>query len=144
MSKAVKAPASEKVVVDKKKVTKDEEATTFTCFFDLTSCTDFIEPKKLVTYFKQTIKMSGKAGNTKGISVTIVDGKKVTITTQKEGLCKKYMKYLMKKYLKKNNLREWLRVVSDKNEGFVLKFYNVQNDEEEEKEEPTAQAEDKQ
>ncbi len=132
MSKTIKAPAANKVVVEKKKVAKTEEKT-FSCTIDLTNCTDFIEPKKLVTFFRQTIKVDGKAGNTKGIEVKAAD-KKVTITTSSAKLCKRYMKYLMKKFLKKNNLREWLRVVSDKKDGYELKFFNVQNEDEEEPE----------
>ncbi|EDR28603.1 60S ribosomal protein L22, putative [Entamoeba dispar SAW760] len=137
MSKTIKAPAANKVLVEKKKINKTEEKT-FSCTIDLTNCTDFIEPKKLVTFFRQTIKVQGRAGNTKGIEVKVAD-KKVTITTSSAKLCKRYMKYLMKKYLKKNNLREWLRVVSDKKDGFELKFFNVQNDEEEVAEETNAQ-----
>ena len=94
---------------------------------------DFIEPKKLVTFLRQTIKVNDKAGNTKGIEIKVVD-KKVTVATATAKITKRYVKYLIKKFLKKNNLREWLRVVSDKKEGFELKFFNVQNDEEEEAE----------
>ena len=126
MSKQIRAPVK-KV---EKKIAKEEE-TVFKCSIDLENCQDFIEAKKLVTFLRQTIKVNDKAGNTKGIEIKIVD-KKVTISTSSAKLCKRYIKYLVKKFLKKNNLREWLRVVSDKKDGFELKFFNVQNDEEEE------------
>ena len=128
MSKQIRAPATNKVV-EKKKIAKEEE-TEFRCTVDLTNCQDFIEPKKLVTFLRQTLKVNDKAGNTKGIEIKVVD-KKVTVATSTAKITKRYVKYLIKKFLKKNNLREWLRVVSDKKEGFELKFYNVQNDEEE-------------
>ena len=129
MSKAIRAPAANKIV-EKKKIAKEEESAEFRCTVDLTNCQDFIEPKKLVTFLRQTIKVNDKAGNTKGIEIKVAD-KKVTVATSTAKITKRYVKYLIKKFLKKNNLREWLRVVSDKKEGFELKFYNVQNDEEE-------------
>ena len=131
MSKQIKAPAANKIQAEKKKIVKEEEQTEFRCTIDLTNCTDFIEPKKLVAFLRQRIKVNGKAGNTKGIEVKVQD-KIVSVTTSTASLCKRYIKYLIKKFLKKNNLREWLRVVSDKKEGFELKFFNMQNDEEEE------------
>jgi large subunit ribosomal protein L22e len=40
-----------------------------------------------------------------------------------------------KKYLKKQQLRDWLRVVSTAKGVYELRFYNVMNDEQEEEEE---------
>jgi large subunit ribosomal protein L22e len=40
-----------------------------------------------------------------------------------------------KKYLKKQQLRDWLRVVSTSKGVYELRFYNVVNDEGEEEEE---------
>ena len=47
MSKAIRAPAANKIV-EKKKIAKEEESAEFRCTVDLTNCQDFIEPKKLV------------------------------------------------------------------------------------------------
>lgn len=43
--------------------------------------------------------------------------------------------YRTKKYLKKQQLRDWLRVVSTSKGVYELRFYNVVNDEAEEEEE---------
>lgn len=43
--------------------------------------------------------------------------------------------YSTKKYLKKQQLRDWLRVVSTSKGVYELRFYNVHNDEAEEDEE---------
>ncbi|KAJ1496830.1 hypothetical protein HMI55_005820 [Coelomomyces lativittatus] len=38
---------------------------------------------------------------------------------------KRYYKYLTKKFLKKVNLRDWLRVVATDKQSFELKYFNV-------------------
>uniref|UniRef100_A0AAV2M714 Large ribosomal subunit protein eL22 n=1 Tax=Knipowitschia caucasica TaxID=637954 RepID=A0AAV2M714_KNICA len=45
-----------------------------------------------------------------------------------------YLKYLTKKYLKKNNLRDWLRVVANTKESYELRYFQINQDEEEEEE----------
>lgn len=47
----------------------------------------------------------------------------------------RYLKYLTKKYLKKNNLRDWLRVVANSKESYELRYFQINQDEEEEEEE---------
>lgn len=49
---------------------------------------------------------------------------KINITTTIP-FSKRYLKYLTKKYLKRSQLRDWLRVVATPSGGFVVKFYNV-------------------
>ncbi|KAG2459093.1 RL22 protein, partial [Polypterus senegalus] len=46
-----------------------------------------------------------------------------------------YLKYLTKKYLKKNNLRDWLRVVANSKESYELRYFQINQDEEEEEDE---------
>lgn len=48
---------------------------------------------------------------------------------------RRYLKYLTKKYLKKNNLRDWLRVVANSKESYELRYFQINQDEEEEEEE---------
>ena len=47
----------------------------------------------------------------------------------------RYLKYLTKKYLKKNNLRDWLRVVANTKESYELRYFQINQDEEEEEDE---------
>lgn len=51
------------------------------------------------------------------------------------GLKRWYLKYLTKKYLKKNNLRDWLRVVANSKESYELRYFQINQDEEEEEDE---------
>jgi large subunit ribosomal protein L22e len=43
---------------------------------------------------------------------------------------KRYLKYLTKKFLKKNKLRDWLRVIANSKESYELRYFNIDQDEE--------------
>jgi large subunit ribosomal protein L22e len=42
---------------------------------------------------------------------------------------KRYLKYLTKKYLKKQDLKEYLRVVSTNKNQYELRYFNIQSEE---------------
>lgn len=46
----------------------------------------------------------------------------------------RYLKYLTKKYLKKNNVRDWLRVIASNKDQSVyeLRYFNIAENETEE------------
>ena len=48
----------------------------------------------------------------------------------------RYLKYLTKKYLKKNNLRDWLRVVAPPSlkDTYELRYFQINNDEDDDDE----------
>lgn len=76
-------------------------------------------------FLNDRVKIDGRTGNL-GETVKISregEGKIIVIAhTQFSG---RYLKYLTKKFLKKHQLREWLRVVSTSKGVYTLKFYNV-------------------
>lgn len=41
---------------------------------------------------------------------------------------------MTKKYLKKNNLRDWLRVVANGKDSYELRYFQINNEEEDEAE----------
>ena len=45
---------------------------------------------------------------------------------------KRYLKYLSKKYLKKENLRDFLRVVAPSKTSYEMRYFNINEDAEEE------------
>ena len=47
----------------------------------------------------------------------------------------RYLKYLTKKYLKKNNLRDWLRVVASDKDTYDLRYFQINQEEEDEEDE---------
>lgn len=91
------------------------------------------DPASYAKYLIDHIKVDGAVGNL-GNDVTVEeDGSVVTIvsTTKFSG---KYLKYLTKKYLKKNQLRDWIRFVSYKTNQYKLAFYQVTPEDEEDEE----------
>merc|ERR1712156_378973 len=73
-------------------------------------------------FLQERIKVNGKTNNF---------GNNVSINSDVP-FSKRYLKYLTKKYLKKNNLRDWLRVVADKKDSYELRYFQINNEEEEE------------
>merc|ERR1739840_79777 len=92
------------------------------------NCADF------ETYLNERVKVGGKTGNF-GKDVTLGREKNKVVLTSAIPFSKRYLKYLTKKYLKKNNLRDWLRVVAATKDSYELRYFQINNDEEEEEDE---------
>ena len=86
-------------------------------------------------FFQERIKVNGKAGNLGGGVVTIERSKSKITVTSEVPFSQRYLKYLTKKYLKKNNLRDWLRIVANSKESQGLSYFQINQDEEEEEDE---------
>ena len=100
--------------------------------------------KQFEKYLHDTIKVEGKTSNFgELIKITLQKNRLVIDATnftplytnpkaQKSGtspkfsVSKKALKFYTKKYLKKANLRDHLRLVSEGKNGFVLKYYNAE------------------
>lgn len=80
-------------------------------------------------FLQERIKVNGKAGNLGGGVVTIERSKSKITVTSEVPFSKRYLKYLTKKYLKKNNLRDWLRVVANSKESYELRYFQINQDE---------------
>uniref|UniRef100_A0A4W6E7B0 Large ribosomal subunit protein eL22 n=1 Tax=Lates calcarifer TaxID=8187 RepID=A0A4W6E7B0_LATCA len=86
-------------------------------------------------FLQERIKVNGKAGNLGGGVVSIERNKSKITVSSEVPFSKRYLKYLTKKYLKKNNLRDWLRVVANTKESYELRYFQINQDEEEEEDE---------
>ncbi|XP_069753708.1 ribosomal protein eL22-like 1 isoform X2 [Narcine bancroftii] len=75
-------------------------------------------------FLREKVKVRGKAGNLGGIVQIERLQNKIIITSAKQ-FSKRYLKYLTKKYLKKNNLRDWLRVVASDKESYELRYFQI-------------------
>nr|XP_060612519.1 large ribosomal subunit protein eL22-like [Anolis sagrei ordinatus] len=84
-------------------------------------------------FLQEHIKINGKTGNLGGGVVTIERSKSKITVTSKVPFSKRYLKYLTKKYLK-NNLRDWLRMVANSKESYELRYFQINQDKEEEEE----------
>merc|ERR1712183_904447 len=90
-----------------------------------------ITPGDLEKFFKERIKVEGKTGNL-GEKVTISREKSKINVTAEAPFSKRYLKYLSKKYLKKQQLRDFLRVVAPSKTSYELRYFNINEDNEEE------------
>ncbi|KAI9141233.1 putative 60S ribosomal protein L22 [Paraphysoderma sedebokerense] len=87
-------------------------------------------------YLHDRIKVNGRTNNLGEVVVITRDGdSKVTVTATGVGFPKRYLKYLTKRFLKKYQLRDWLRVISVTKDTYTLKYFNVNQDNEEEEDE---------
>ena len=84
-------------------------------------------------FLSQKIKVEGKTGNL-GSSVTVSKNKDEVVVETKIDFSKRYLKYLTKKYLKKQQMREYLRVVATSKDTYELRYLQVENDAAEEAE----------
>ncbi|WP_411016751.1 eL22 family ribosomal protein, partial [Salmonella sp. s51944] len=85
-------------------------------------------------FLHDRIKVDGKTKNF-GTHLSIERKKsKLTVTADFE-FSKRYLKYLTKKYLKKNNLRDWLRVVASDKETYELRYFQINQESDESDEE---------
>lgn len=92
------------------------------------------------TYLKNKIKINGKVGNFAGgkgsqhvVTLGKEKGTKVVLNSE-IAFSKRYLKYLTKKYLKKNNLRDWLRVVASGKDSYELRYFQINSQEDDDEE----------
>merc|ERR1712002_1333811 len=112
-----------------KKAAKKKSALTFNI-----DCTHPVEDgimkvDDLKDFLHRRIKVEGKLNNLEQVSLEAAKNK-VTIISERH-FSKRYLKYLTKKYLKKNNLRDWLRVVASSHTDYELRYFQINQDEEE-------------
>ena len=89
---------------------------------------DLVVAKEFVDFLKTTIKVEGKKGNLgESISVSMNENK-VNIVS-KIPLRKRYLKYLTKKYLKKNDILDYLRVIASSKYTYIVTYVKVNDDE---------------
>ncbi|VDN59597.1 unnamed protein product [Dracunculus medinensis] len=81
-------------------------------------------------FLNERIKVNGKTGQMTANGVSIqVNKSKVTLTSEIP-FSKRYLKYLTKKYLKRNTLRDWLRVVASSKDTYELRYFQINQDDE--------------
>jgi large subunit ribosomal protein L22e len=100
------------------------------------NCAQPVDDSVIVTtdfsdFLKKRIKVEGKLGNLQDRVAVAQDSHKIVVSAS-VAFSKRYLKYLTKKYLKKQELRDYLHVVATDKNTYELKYFNVQQDEEEE------------
>jgi len=91
---------------------------------------DIFDIASFEKFLHDRIKVGGKAG-VLGDNITISrDASQITVHT-KVHISKRYLKYLTKKFLKKQLLRDYIRVIARTKNGYFLRYFNFHNEEEE-------------
>ncbi|DAA26189.1 TPA: hCG15121-like, partial [Bos taurus] len=78
-------------------------------------------------FLLEKVKVHRKTGNLGKITHIEHFKNKITVFSEKQ-FSKRYLKYLTKKQLKKNNLRDWLRVVASDKETYELCYFQISQD----------------
>mmetsp|Transcript_56330 Transcript_56330/g.123401 ORF Transcript_56330/g.123401 Transcript_56330/m.123401 type:complete len:127 (-) Transcript_56330:43-423(-) len=109
---------------------KKKTAMVFTVDCSAPVTDNILDPAGLEQFFMERIKVGGKTGNLK--DEVIVKREKAKISVEaKIAFSKKYLKYLTNKYLKKQQLRDFLRVIAPNKTTYELRYFNINNDEDE-------------
>merc|ERR1712096_318347 len=93
-------------------------------------CTQPCEDKVLMIadfkeFLEKKVKVNGKLGNL-GTEVAIGnEGSKIVVSSSIP-FSKRYLKYLTKKYLKKQTLRNYLYVTSSDRNTYQMRYFNIQ------------------
>ena len=80
--------------------------------------------ESFANFLKNNIKNEGKKNNLGEKVAVNTEGYNVAITV-KGDFSKSYLKYLSKKYLKKQDMRDYLRVIASGKNTYQLKYFNV-------------------
>ena len=127
-------PSATKTV---KKVEKKAKAyRTYLVDFDQAVSNNLMSLDTAVKYFSQNIKVQGLKNKLEdSVKVSTSDkrdkNKKNNINIQvdvKMKFSKRYIKYLVKKFLKRENISLYLRVVSNGPNSYVVKLYSKNNE----------------
>lgn len=82
-------------------------------------------------YLHDKIKVNGKAGNLGGKITLSRDKNKISVSAELP-FSKRYLKYLTKRYLKKQQLRDYLRVVASSSGAYELRYFKINSEQAEE------------
>jgi len=138
MSQAAQTPAAQAPAVSEKKAKKPKtgkkvvKAKTQKFQLDCSGpvADDIFDIANFEKFLHDSIKVNGKTG-VLGESVSISrDGATINVTA-KVAMAKRYLKYLTKKFLKKQLLRDYIRVIAKSKTGYTLKYFNFNAESEE-------------
>ncbi|XP_026285520.1 60S ribosomal protein L22 isoform X1 [Frankliniella occidentalis] len=129
----VKKPVPKKMVLKGKGQKKKKVSLKFTL-----DCTNPVEDNimdvaNFEKYLQERIKINGKLNNF-GNSLNLERQKMKICVSSEIPFSKRYLKYLTKRYLKKNNLRDWLRVVATAKDTYELRYFQINSQEDDDDE----------
>eukprot|EP00923_Selenidium_pygospionis_P017188 GHVN01030206.1.p1 GENE.GHVN01030206.1~~GHVN01030206.1.p1 ORF type:complete len:127 (-),score=27.15 GHVN01030206.1:249-629(-) len=85
---------------------------------------NIVDTARMEKFFRDRIKVEGKVGQLAGKVKVVSDKTKISVDSDVR-FPKRYLKYLTKKYLKKQQLRDFLRVVATTRGGYELRYFDI-------------------
>ncbi|KAF0989545.1 hypothetical protein HZS_2721 [Henneguya salminicola] len=118
-----------------KNVQPKKTKTTRYCI-DCTRCVEdkIIHLPDFVDFLKTRIKVNGKINNLGSNVVITASTGKITVSSNIP-ISKRSLKYFSKKFLKRRQLRDWVRVISSSKNGYELRYFHIASDAEDEAQE---------
>ncbi|KAG5365666.1 60S ribosomal protein [Yarrowia sp. B02] len=110
---------------------KTQKANKYTVDCKAPSADGIFDVSSFEKFLTERIKVDGRT-NQLGEDIKVSSNGDVVTVVSSTQFSGKYLKYLTKKYLKKQQLRDWIRVISTSKGNYTLKFYNVVANEEDE------------
>merc|ERR1712096_542866 len=90
---------------------------------------DIFDMGEFEKFLSEKIKVGGQTGQVGPDKDVNVDREESTITlTSSIPFSKRYIKFLTKKFLKKNGLRDYVRVIADAKASYELRYFNIQEE----------------
>ena len=83
-----------------------------------------LDPASFEKFLHDRIKVNGKTG-VLGDAVKISRDKTKLYVAASAPFSKRYLKYLTKKYLKKQQLRDYLHVIASDKQTYELRYFNI-------------------
>ncbi|CAI2331661.1 unnamed protein product [Caenorhabditis sp. 36 PRJEB53466] len=83
----------------------------------------------LEAFLNEKIKVNGKTGHLAANNVKVEVAKTKVSVISEVPFSKRYLKYLTKKYLKRNSLRDWLRVVAVNKNTYEVRYFHINDGE---------------
>jgi len=111
--------------VAKKKATKaKKEVKKFVVDCSTTVADNIMDTSRLEKFFQDRIKVDGKTSNLQERIQVTSDKAKIYVTAELP-FSKRYLKYLTKKYLRKQQLRDYLRVMAVNKTTYQLGYFDI-------------------
>nr|6ZU5_LU0 Chain LU0, eL22 [Paranosema locustae] len=83
-----------------------------------------LSTEDLNSYLEARMKVNGRTGNLAG-NIDLVCTEESILVKPRVRLSKKYLKYLVKKFLYKKELIDWVRILSTGKSSYKLAYYRV-------------------
>ena len=110
-----------------KKITKSKKVLKFTVNCSQPVDDGIMDAASFEKFLQDRTKVGGKTGNL-GDLVTISRDKAKVMVTSETAFSKRYLKYLSKKYLKKQQLRDYLHVVATAKNTYEMRYFSINSE----------------